>query len=48
MSIFKKNDSAAGAKLNMDAKAAALASEEDEESKIAKLLKKCPSGVILY
>lgn len=42
MSIFKKNDSAAGAKLNMDAKAAALASEEDEESKIAKLLKKMP------
>ena len=42
MSIFKKNDSAAGAKLDMDAKAAALASEEDEESKIAKLLKKMP------
>lgn len=43
MSLFKKKgDSGVSGKLDMDAKAQALANEEDEESKIAKLLKNMP------
>ena len=40
MSIFKKKDS--GSSQSMDAKAAELAKEEDEDSKIARLLKNMP------
>ena len=44
MSIFKKKsgDVAAAGKSDLDAKAAALASEPDEDSKIAKMLKNMP------
>lgn len=44
MSIFKKKsgDTAAAGKSDLDAKAAALASEPDEDSKIARMLKSMP------
>lgn len=42
MSIFKKKTNSEPTKSDLDAKAAALANEEDEESKIAKLLKNMP------
>ena len=42
MSIFKKNSGSSSTKADLDAKAQALANEEDEESKIAKLLKNMP------
>ena len=45
MSIFKKKSgdaAAASGKSDLDAKAAALASEPDEDSKIAKMLKSMP------
>ena len=41
MSIIEKKDKAAGSK-TMDERAAELAKEEDEDSKIARLLKKMP------